>query len=155
MRCEYCDSVIKTVPDNGICPNCGGVLPKNAEHSGKGILFPEPPVGVYKEPNGYLEIGNNSITFHRHPWPVAPKTERTILFEEICTVSFEYPKPFSSGTMCVRGWQDRYLPLARGTDAVTDPTAVYFGDAKTNTFRRLYEFLKQCADLNAKRNEQQ
>lgn len=29
MKCEYCDSIIRAIPDNGICPNCGAVLPES------------------------------------------------------------------------------------------------------------------------------
>lgn len=27
MKCQYCDSQIKKIPENGICPNCGAALP--------------------------------------------------------------------------------------------------------------------------------
>ncbi len=27
MTCQYCGSHLSDVPDNGICPNCGGALP--------------------------------------------------------------------------------------------------------------------------------
>lgn len=30
MQCEYCDSIIKPVPESGICPHCGAKLPANA-----------------------------------------------------------------------------------------------------------------------------
>lgn len=35
MKCEFCDSIIKDVPDNGICPNCGGALPINGARNPK------------------------------------------------------------------------------------------------------------------------
>lgn len=28
MKCEYCDSLLRVAPDNGVCPNCGAVLPQ-------------------------------------------------------------------------------------------------------------------------------
>lgn len=30
VKCEYCDSIIRNVPDNGTCPNCGAVLTKSS-----------------------------------------------------------------------------------------------------------------------------
>lgn len=32
MRCLYCETEISTYPQSGNCPNCGGTLPKVAQH---------------------------------------------------------------------------------------------------------------------------
>lgn len=31
MRCLYCEAAVPVYPENGICPNCGGALPKSAQ----------------------------------------------------------------------------------------------------------------------------
>ena len=42
MQCQYCDSHITPYPENGLCPNCGAVLPPDPTPGWKRVS-PEPP----------------------------------------------------------------------------------------------------------------
>ena len=143
MICPYCDSRIGVLPDNRSCPHCGA--PLSAEKQNKPI-FPEPPIGVYKDAAGYLEIGKDTVTFFRKPFFRGYK--RTIPFEEIYAVSYNPGADFCAGYLCVRQWQDRHLPMpTRVQDVVTDATGVYFKKSQNEKFYIVYTFLKQCADI--------
>lgn len=152
MICPYCESLIRKMPDSGTCPNCGaplGAYRSSYRAEGQAALsFPEPPVGIYKDVAGYLEVSKDSVTFYRNQWPLAAKTRRTIPLREIFAVSFEQGASFRSGFLCVRQWQDRHLPLAAsGAEAVLDETSVYFRQSKNAEFHRVYVFLQQCAEI--------
>ena len=147
MKCEYCDSIIKPVPDNGICPNCGGVLGEEERRECEALVFPEPPVGVYKDAAGYLEIAQDSVTFYRNQWPIKKSIRQTIAFRDIYAVSYVEARPFMSGSLCVRQWKDRNVPMVSGADAVMDETSVYFRKEKNQIFYQVYLFLKQCEQI--------
>lgn len=149
MKCEYCDSYLAAIPVGGVCPNCGGVLSETDWDAEKKLTlsFPEPPVGIYKDAAGYLEIRTDSVTFCRER-QILGNSVVTIPFDELYRVSFGNPQPWSAGFLCVRSWQDRHTPLAeQGKDAVTDETSVYFREEKTEMFFRVYSFLWQCAEI--------
>lgn len=153
MKCEYCDSIIRDVPDNGVCPNCGGMLateenqqnkPPEVKMEKKVRSLPAPPVGRYKDAAGYLEIGEDSITFCRQHFIKAHK--RTISYDDIYDVAYGPGVILNSGFLCVREWKDRNIPMPTcSADAVFDETAVYFVKSKNEMFRKLYEYLKMVS----------
>ena len=149
MICPYCDSLIRNLPDNRTCPQCGAALGGCIGEKPvlkKDLVFPEPPVGVYKDVGGYIAVEKDSITFYRHRWPFTRKTYRTIPFHEIYAVSYIAPTTVMCGAVCVRQWQDRHIPLPTN-DFSTDETSVYFAGHKAKAFMPVYHFLKQCADI--------
>ncbi len=143
MICSYCDSRVSPVPDNGVCPHCGGVLDKPK--------FPDPPIGKYKDAAGYIEIGEKSVTFCRKHFFKAHK--KTVPYSEIYAVAYQPGKPFDSGYLCIRQWQDRHLPMPAGArDVIWDPTGVYFTQHRNAQFHKVYMFLRQCADIACRAN---
>ena len=147
MKCQYCDSIIKNVPDNGVCPNCGGAFGGAKRRNSIELVFPEPPVGVYKDAAGYLEIAQDSVTFYRNQWPAEQNIRQTIAFRDIYAVSYVAARPFMAGSLCVRQWKDRNVSLVSGADAVMDETAVYFKKEKNQMFYEIYLFLKECTKI--------
>ena len=161
MQCPYCDSIIRELPDNRTCPQCGAALAAycKAEHIDEqnirceaankpaiSISFPDPPVGKYKDAAGYLEVGEGSITFYRKHF--ARANARTIRFEDIFAVSYKPGVTLNSGFLCVREWKDRNIPLVQSSaDAVFDETSVYFAKSKNEMFQQVYAFLKQCEEM--------
>lgn len=145
----FCPDCGKDCGEFRFCPNCGVPLgvPCQKGNTETKLVFPKPPVGRYHDIAGYLEINEDGVTFYRNQWPVARRKRRTILFREIYAVSYEEGKSFHSGTLCVRSWQDRHIPLALLPEAVLDETSVYFHKTKNAEFRQLYIFLKHCADI--------
>ena len=165
MICPYCDSLIRELPNNRICPQCGAPLAasfveeqknQNCAHTAKEnestpkICFPEPPVGVYKDAAGYLELTEDSMVFLRRHF--IKEHKRIIPYSDIYAVTYESGATLNCGFLCVREWKDRNIPLVKSsTDAVYDETSVYFGKAKNRMFHNVYEFLKQCAELCGKK----
>ncbi len=161
MICPYCDSLIRELPDNRTCPQCGAPLAasfteeqknQNYAHTAKekestlDICFPEPPVGVYKDVAGYLELTEDSVVFLRRQFIRGHK--RVIPYSDIYAVTYQPGVTLNCGFLCVREWKDRNIPLPSVTaEAAVDETAVYFVKAKNERFRHVYAFLKECADI--------
>lgn len=152
MRCPYCNSLRSEMFNISVCPHCGAVLPSYSEMleqrriNSRNLVFPEPPIGVYKDAAGYLKIGKDSVTFFRKHFVKGHKRE--IPFNEIYAVSYESGKSFRPGFLCVREWKDRNLSLTLDPTVVaTDETSVYFLQTENGKFRCAYEFLKQCAEI--------
>ena len=167
MICPYCDSLIRELPNNRTCPQCGAPLAaswaeeqKNQNHahtakekeSTPKICFPEPPVGVYKDGASYLELTEDSVVFFRKYFIKGHK--RIIPYSDIYAVAYEPGATFSCGFLCVREWKDRNIPLVKSsTDAVSDETSIYFIKERNQMFHNVYEFLKQCANLRRSTND--
>jgi hypothetical protein len=149
VKCEYCDSVIKTVPDNGICPNCGGVLPEQTtckEKRRHNLKFPEPPIGTYEDVGGFLKIEKDSVTFYRRRSYSHEESCITIPFNEIYAAHHLPASFFLRGVICVRRWEDRYSPPSRRR-LLSDKTLVFFNPEDEHKFIPPYQFLKKCAEI--------
>ena len=153
MICPYCDSVLTDAQGLSNCPHCGAVLPacQNTEEwrrtVAKTLTFPDPPIGKYKDADGYLEIGTNSLTIFSRPF--FKGYTRTIQFHDIYAVSFEEGKSIRGGFLCIREWKDRYIPLKTNIlDATSDETSLCFRHEWNNAYRTVYNFLKKVADIN-------
>ena len=144
MKCDYCGSIFQKLPEEGVCPNCGGIFPTAEERKAK-LKFPDPPLGIYKDAAGYLEVGPESVTFYRKQFIKAYK--RTIPYDQIVTVGFQPGKPWDSGHLCVREWQARNVPVLTDPSKIWDKTTVYFRESYNEDFRKVYLFLKQCAEM--------
>lgn len=147
MKCEYCDSLIKNVPENGICPNCGGALGIEDRHSTE-LRFPDPPVGIYVDPAGdYIEISDTYIkTFKDIPLGKDVVTE--IPFDTIYSVKFEPGAYFKMGFLCVRRLDDIEIPMpVKHSQAIKDNTTIVLSSTNNEKFYPVYLFLKKCADI--------
>lgn len=142
MKCGYCDSVLRKIPEDGCCPNCGALISPVCRRN-LDIRFPAAPVGRYKDAAGYLEITEDSVTFYRKHF--IKGYARTIPFRELYDISFDEGKAWSAGYLCVREWQDRQNPTIQdAAEAVFDATSVYFPLMQNTQFEQLYQYLKRC-----------
>jgi hypothetical protein len=131
------------MPEDGHCPNCGASV---SEITSAPLAFPPPPIGIYKDAAGYLEITKNCVIFCRKQ--LVTEHIRTIPFREIYGVSYAPGRPLQSGFLCVREWKDRNMPFPdKPLHAADDETAVYFRQEKNATFEKLYLFLNECAAI--------
>lgn len=141
MICPYCDSLVRDVPDNRCCPNCGGPLGEPEKPK-----YPEPPLGLYERVNGFLEIQERGVRFYKSNREQI--TDRYIPYEELYSVHF-VPAKMYLGFLCVRERSDKTLPLVgTASKATADSTSVIFGNHKNEEFRKIYFFLKAVCECN-------
>ena len=147
MKCEYCDSIIRVIPDNGICPNCRAVLTDAdaaKEKIIKNLKFPDPPIGTYNDAMGFLKIQKDSVVFYRRYFPV-DKACVEIPFSDIYA-AYHLPAGFLRlGVICIRQRENRHVPPSR--DYTADNTLVCFGALEEEKFMPVYSFLKECAAI--------
>ena len=153
MICPYCDRVLADAQELSNCPHCGGNLPACQDPEelrrtvAKTLTFPDPPIGKYKDADGYLEIGADSLTIFSKPF--FKGYTRTIQFHKIYAVSFEEGNAIRGGFLCIREWKDRYTPLKTNVlDAASDETSLCFRQEWNKAYRTVYLFLKKVADIN-------
>lgn len=142
MKCEYCDSYLSTVPENGVCPNCGGVLTEQS--------LPKPPFRLLKVPFGFLEMGQDAVRLYmRFPTKVIVTNDVSIPYDQIYDVSYIPATKWHKGILSVQSWERRYIPLPRtfGEHKLRDPS-VYFEMKDSSYAGHAYTFLKQWAERN-------
>ena len=158
MKCPYCDSRVSPVPDNRVCPHCGGPLgePKSPDlplAEPKEYCFPTPPLGVYKGVSGHMEIKEKSVFFFKK-LSSGKLLECEVPYEELASVFMDPPSVFFAGFLCVRSWQDRHIPFSKKRlECIYDEAAVGFYYEDKKKYTRAYEFLKQCAEIANKVRE--
>lgn len=150
MKCEYCDSYLATVPENGVCPNCGGALSAlKSEH-------PLAPIGMYMGTHG--RIGMDAMTIQKRI-PGKGECIRTIPYGQIhrvflakATVSYfggdGFPK---MGWLCIREKKDAMLPNAVGSNAIEDETSITLSLQDNQWAEQLYVFFEKWAERNAEK----
>ena len=149
MKCPYCDSRVSPVPDNRVCPHCGGTLGDRRKPK-----FPDPPLGVYKGVSGYMEIREESVFFFKK-FAFGETLQCEIPYEELIGVFMDSPSIFFAGFLCVRSWEKRHVPFSqKWMESVNDEAAVGFHYEDKKKYTRAYEFLKQCAEIANKVREQ-
>ena len=147
MFCPYCDSLIRELPDSGTCPRCGGAL-SDAQKTKitTDVDSLEPPVGVYKQTFGYMEIDNTSVRFYEKFW-VSEVVDRRILFSDITKVLYHPGRGFKSGFLSVRSKENQNEPWPKTEyAAMGDKTTVTFIEAQNETFKKVYDYLKLWAN---------
>ena len=151
MKCPYCDSRVSPVPDNRVCPHCGGTL--GGVERKKKFPFPKPPLGVNKGIWGCMQIEDQGIRFIKKPL-FCEKTDSFILYEDILRVQFIPDTFWTMGLLSIRSKQDRELPFPSClSDGISDSTSIGFYYDIDGKFRCAYEFLKQCAEIANKARE--
>ena len=144
MKCDYCDSKFKEMPEDQVCPNCGATILTMEERKAM-MKFPDPPVGTYKTAAGRMEIGVESVTFYQRFLLTQKVT--TIFYNEIVAASFEKGRGLINGFLCLRDYKTRNYPLMSSCiDDSIDISGVLFYEQDNETFERLYRFFQQCAN---------
>ena len=159
------------------CPNCGADSTicgdiRECEYSGSPLsveqerlavaentvkkeccAFPEPPLTLKKVRWGTLEFSSESMHV-RIRLPKRPLTDKVIPYDEIFGVSYVPATKWLNGFLCVREWKDRYIPLPRKFSEMTLRNVTTWLEERDNDdFLRIYEFLKQCAAINAEQRQ--
>jgi len=140
MICPYCDSLLKTVPENGCCPNCNA--PLGASFREEENAFPAPSLGVYEGISGdSLEIKEKSVIIRKE------KTESgyELRYEELKSVLFKPAENAHGGYLSIRSSINEQMPFpANSWDAVRDVTTTVFTAAGNMVFWKVCEFLQEC-----------
>ncbi|MBQ6840007.1 MAG: hypothetical protein IJO45_04890 [Oscillospiraceae bacterium] len=145
MKCEYCGSMIKTVPDNGICPNCGGTLQKMS----KELRFPFPN-WEHRCFLGRTSFREKEVCFRFSIW--LDKKPIAVPYDQIIDVAYGAPTFSWKGYLCIRTSENPFTPMPeRIQDITNDDIAVCFTQKYEKEFFRIYGFLKKCAEENRKR----
>ena len=146
MKCPYCDSRVSPVPDNRVCPHCGGPLGGVKE-----LQFPEPPLGKYKQTFGFMEIQECGLRFYEKF--LLSKKDRFVPYSDLLDVYYA-PCETNLGILCIRDKRSKYLPVPNTPmEASADMTSVIFTSRENERYRIAYEFLKQCAEIANKARE--
>ena len=147
MKCQYCDSLIKPVPGNGICPNCGGALGQR-----KPVVTIARPKWTHKDVSGRIAFNEEAVLFYGD---ILLETKDVLIpYDEVVAVLYNPGTFWEKGFLSVRGMQNRYKPLPQNTkDALRDDTSIAFSDKHKDKFLYAYRFLKQYADRNKELEE--
>ena len=147
MICPYCDSLVRDVPDNRCCPNCGGPLGEPEKPK-----YPEPPLGIYKQSYGFMEIQEQGVRFYESYRERV--IDRYIPYGEVYSVHFVPARRILGllpilGLLSIREKNDKKLPLA-GTvlKAAGDATSVIFGKFEKEQYEKAYDFFKAVCECN-------
>lgn len=156
MICPYCDSLIRTLPDSRTCPQCGAPLGSCIEETRKPkqkLVFPDPPIGIYRCGDVYMQFGENSVRI-RKEYPNPMKTDRVIPFHEIVAVKYTAGESFKPGMLSIRDKGNMYVPFPSSfKESMKDSGTVVVHKRDNDEYYRIYLFLKQCADIvNAEDN---
>ena len=150
MKCPYCDSIIKVVPDSGTCPRCGGSLTvciQKKKSQRQELVFPEPPIGIYRFSDGYLQIAESCVKISKTTVHHG-KVNNIIPYSEIAKVNYAPGKTLKPGFLSVRTEQDKYVPDPNTTlDRIEDKGIASVHKSNNDVFCRIYLFLKECADI--------
>lgn len=147
MKCDYCDSKFKEMPEDQVCPNCGATILTLEERKAI-VSIPGPPTGTYDGVYGRIDVGNRCVTFFLDI-AFQKKTE-IVLYDEILKVSFIRATASQWGYLSVRDIKRKNLPLPKkATDALFDETSVCFDEQSNSAFERLYTFLLKCTQCVA------
>lgn len=157
VHCPNCGAD-STICDNiGECEYCGSPLSGEqvqltADDTGQSI-YPKPPFALKRVRWGVLEFENDSMSV----WvklPKVPHIDVHIPYNEIFGVSYVPATKWLNGFLCVREWKDRYIPLPRKFSEMTLRNVTTWLEERDNDdFLRIYEFLKQCAAINAEQRQ--
>lgn len=158
MKCEYCDSEIQKVPDNGICPNCGGVLPEDQQKQPVQKLklaFPKPPIGMYKAGDEYMQLGEYGMRINKRYLVNEYKSDRVIPYCEIAEVFFSEGRTLNPGFLCVRTQADKFKPFpVTRQDAMGDSGTILVHKCNNEKYYEIYLFLKKCAEIVNSQNQE-
>ncbi len=148
----FCPNCGKDCGAFKFCPECGTQL-CITEPDYIGIraerMFPEPPLEQINSRLGMLELNTDSLFVSVQP-PYLPLREIWIAYDEIFAVSYLPATWWRNGFLCVREWKDRHIPVPkRFLEMTSGNVTIWFEQKDNREYESVYEFLKQCAEINA------
>jgi len=113
-------------------------------------LFPDTPLCVYGgRIRDSLEIKENSVVIRNDAMSPCWYQEYEFRFEELTDVYFKASADLYTGYLSIRGRFNQWMPVPtsrRGTRR--DMTTVIFSTDHSYAFRKVYEFLQKCIEIN-------
>ena len=157
MKCDYCDSKFKEMPEDQVCPNCGAIVPTIEERKMM-LRFPNPPVGKYIGHNGSVQIERDRLIIRRAHF-LEMTHEIEIRYCDLVSVDLLPAEKYGSGFLCVRDDKLRQYPVpCSSLDALTDVTCIVFYSPANEIFKEIADYLQACVrlakDLNAVNTEE-
>lgn len=152
----FCPNCGNNCGDAKFCPECGQDLRETAARKGvpspeketNEVNYPEPPIGRYNNhDHDYVEIKKDSLVIYKKNLLQKP-TLHVIPYSEIRCVTYG-DLGFLGGFLSIRDFKNQSPPLLTDRNAYADETSLPFSRYQTADFRKVYEFLKACADLNS------
>ena len=113
------------------------------------MQFPEPPFAIQETGGSFLAFGEDGLWLSAAVYKGA-RIERKILYSEVFDVSFVPGTKAVNGFLCVRQWNERQIPLPKShRERRIGDSIILFVQRRHDAFFQAYEFLKQCAAINA------
>ena len=116
-------------------------------------IYPKPPFALKRVRWGVLEFENDSMSV----WvklPKVPPIDVRIPYNEIFGVSFVPATKWRNGFLCVREWKERHIPIPMSHwESTLGNVTTWLEEKDNDDFLRIYEFLKQCAAINAEQRQ--
>ena len=159
----FCPNCGNNCGDANFCSSCGqdlrsvvignsepGLEPEKKTESQETVAveYPNPPIGRYNNhDHDYVEIKKDSLVIYKKNLLQKP-TLHEILYSEIRCVTHG-DLGFLGGFLSIRDIKNQSPPLLTDRNAYADETSLLFSRYQSADFRKVYEFLKACADLNS------
>lgn len=152
----FCPNCGKDCGEFKFCPECGTRLCLVVSSVAKGEkenAFPELPLTKKRVRWGVLEFENDSMSV----WvklPMVPPIDVHIPYNEIFDVSYVPATFWLNGFLCVREWKERHIPIPKSHwESTLGNVTTWLEEKDNDDFLRIYEFLKQCAAINAEQRQ--
>ena len=119
------------------------------------MIYPKPPFEQVNVAKGNLYFGKHSFVMAVRI-PRIPKKDVIISYDELYDVSLVPATKWLDGFLCVRKQADKNIPLPRTfLEKSLRDSIILFSQVYNDEFFCVYDFLKQCAIINAKKNTNQ
>ena len=154
MKCDYCDSKFKEMPEDQVCPNCGAAIPSQKEQPAGDSRYPEPPIGVYEGNRAYVEVTKESVVFVRKGL-LGTKDERVeVPFCEIMRSTNRRGYSIWPGVFFVHDKHGK-TKVMYATSPSTRSMAmfIYYTEVANQLFEMIHQFCSACANINLGKEE--
>lgn len=116
------------------------------------VMYPKPPLKQVNVAKGYLKFSESNFLMAVRI-PRIPKKDVIISYDELYDVSLVPATKWLDGFLCVRKQADKNIPLPRTfLEKSLRDSIILFSQVYNDEFFCIYDFLKQCANINAKKN---
>lgn len=152
----FCPNCGKDCGEFKFCPECGTQVrlleSDDTDQKEKGV-FPKPPFAMKKVRQGVLEFETDRVKLNVKP-PKVKRREMQIPYNEIFDVSYVPATTWLNGFLCLREWKSQHIPLPmKFSEGKKRDSIIWFEKKENVIFYRAYEFLKQCAAINAEQRQ--
>ena len=152
MKCDYCDSKFKEMPEDQVCPNCGAAIPSQEEQPAGDSRYPEPPIGVYEGNRAYVEVTKESVVFVRKGL-LGTKDERVeVPFCEIMRSTNRRGYGYLYGMFFVLDKYKKTKVVYRYSRGYIGMVIRYNG-CMNQPFEKIHQFCSACANINLGKEE--